>query len=127
MDAVEYVKELLAELEINNETDRMDELTAIKISVKDAVKKNEYEIKAEMQKIIDAANLVGAEGSEVSQQSNGATGSLETVHTGITRTSSVPQSHSDIEAKLRLRHTYIEEDADEINTLLVSIKKLFTS
>ena len=34
----------------------------------------------------------------------------------------MPQSHSDIEAKLRLRHTYIEEDADEINTLIVSVK-----
>ena len=79
MDAVEYVKELLAELEINNETNRMDELTAIKQSVKDAVKKNEYEIKAEMQKLIAEANLVGAEGSEVSQQSNGATGGLDKI------------------------------------------------
>ena len=58
--AVEYTNELLDELEVNQEVDRIAELTDIKKKVKDSVKKNEREVKAEMERIlaaVAAANL----------------------------------------------------------------------
>ena len=58
--AIEYINELLDELEIHQEADRIDELTAIKTKVKDSVKKNEKEVKAEMLKIINEAAAASA-------------------------------------------------------------------
>ena len=50
LSAVEYINDLLAELEANEEDERIAELKAIKKKVIESVKQNEKEVKAEMQR-----------------------------------------------------------------------------
>ena len=53
LDAVEYINELIEQLEVNEEVDRISELTAIKSTIKESVKNNEREVKCEMQRILN--------------------------------------------------------------------------
>ena len=55
LEAVGYINELVAELEVANEETRINELVSIKKSATDAVKKNEREVKLAMQQILEAA------------------------------------------------------------------------
>ena len=48
--AMDYINDLILELEVENQQDRIDELETIKKAVKTAVTKNEKEVKAEMDK-----------------------------------------------------------------------------
>ena len=57
LEAVEYMSNLIVELEEGQEAERVTELTAIKKAVTDAVKKNDKEVRAEMQRILDEASV----------------------------------------------------------------------
>ena len=70
LEASEYITDLIAQLEVNNEEARVNELLAIKNEVVQAVKKNEKEVKAEMQRILDAAAAAAAL-AEIPDQNTG--------------------------------------------------------
>ena len=49
LEASEYITDLIAQLEVNNEEARVNELLAIKNETVQAVNKNEKEVKSEIQ------------------------------------------------------------------------------
>ena len=139
LEAVEYMNDLLAELETNEEEERITEIKKIKKTVTDSVKKNEKEVKAEMQRILseaahDAPPLVAplatntAEtiqqalaglnlGTEIRQALTG----LSLGAAGNAATAS-PSAGSDQVAKLTLRYGHIHEDASDFQKVLAGVK-----
>ena len=137
LEAVDYMNELLAELEINEEEERISEIKRIKKKVTDAVKTNEKEVKAEMQRILDEAaqNAPAAAprqpttsqeiqqaiadlnlGSEIQQ-------ALSNLNLGATSLNSAPpKTGPDFTAKLTLRHGHILEDANDFQKILATVK-----
>ena len=117
LDALEYISDLIAQLEVNNEVDRVNELTAIKNSVRESVRKNEKEVKSEMQRIVDEA--------EAKLTPHDPTHAVEGAGFVIPH-SSTPYSfpvNPTAEPKLQLRLNYIQEDAQEINTAILPVKE----
>ena len=117
LDALEYISDLIAQLEVNNEVDRVNELTAIKNSVRESVRKNEKEVKSEMQRIVDEA--------EAKLTPHDPTHAVEGAGFVIPH-SSTPYSfpvNPTAEPKLQLRLNYIQEDAQEINTAILAVKE----
>ena len=55
LEALEYISEILAELETNEEHERITEIQAIKKIVLDTVKENEREVKVEMERLLSEA------------------------------------------------------------------------
>ena len=117
LETVEYCNELIAELELNSEQGRIDEVNTIKEDVKNAVRKNEKEVKEEMQRII---NESGIEASATNQSVQ-----VDSVVNPLSIMSSTGDStavNPNTEAKLLLKHGYIKEDVTEINTVISRIK-----
>ena len=131
--AVEYINELLAELEVNEEEVRISELNAIKKKVKDSVKTNEREVKAEMQRILDEAEATSANtaapapalgtgqgitATELHQAladlTLGSAGSLAPTNPASASPGQV--------SKLTLRQSHIMEDAEDFQSLILKVK-----
>ena len=136
--AVEYVNDLLAELEVNNEEVRIAELQAIKKAVTDAVKKNDREIKLEMQRILDEAAAAAAAVAATQQQPqdipNPVTAdAIRDVLAAMGIGPSAPGTAAptqqptataspDMVAKLTLRHSHILEDLEAFQKQMLDIK-----
>ena len=124
LDAVEYINELIEQLEINQEVDRISELTVIKNTIKESVRKNEREVKCEMQKIIDEVEAKVP--TQASLPVAGDGGLMIGSHPSDTMgPGTIPYSFSvnpNTEAKLQLRLSYIQEDAKEIDTTISAVK-----
>ena len=122
--AVEYITDLIADLELADEEDRIEELQAIKKSVTEAVKKNEKEVKLEMQRILDEA------AQSQTQESTGqvTVEALKEALSGLNLGSTVsaltrpPDVGPDVAAKLALRHGHILEDAESFQKLIIDVK-----
>ena len=124
LNAVEYISELIEELEVNAEVDRISELKSIKDKVISSVKKNEKEVKAEMQRILEEA----ANSATVPAPANppvdlqqvlaslnlGGAGGIDPTHP--------PSSNTTKVAKLTLKQKHLVEDAEDFQKLIVEVK-----
>ena len=123
-EAIEYINDLIAQLEVVNEERKIAELLTIKKAVTDAVKKNEKEVKQAMQEILDAS--VSPQGADQN------TLTLETVRemiTGMNVASTAaadlappPSASPDLIPKLRLRHGHLTEDLASFKESINGIK-----
>ena len=117
LEASEYITDLIAQLEVNNEEGRIIELMAIKNGYVQAVKKNEKEVKAEIQVILDAAKLVPA------SSSLSLPDSIELVQTPEAKADKLSE---DLIHKLTLRHKHIMEDAEDFTKAIMGVKVVAT-
>ena len=125
--AVEYISDLILELEGNEEDERIQELTVIKRAVTDAVKKNDKEVRAEMQRILDSAT-----GPSVPNQEHQVLtlGALQQTLSGLQINGAVlplpqDQGHPPLQgqiSKLTLRYGRILEDINDFQTFLSVVK-----
>ena len=127
LEAVEYMNEILAELEISEEEERIAEIKRIKKIVTDSVKKNEKEVKAEMQRILTEA--AQAEPPPIAQTAaltasdlQQALAGLNLGAAGLSAAKAAPRAGPDIVSKLTLRHGHILEDADDFQKVISAVK-----
>ena len=123
MAAVEYISDLVAELEVNGKEERIKELGIIEKAVTDTVKKNVKEVRAEMQRIFDCASDQAQSDKDHQVLTVGALqqalGDLQ-LHGAA---SPLPQGHPPNQnqtSKLTLRYGHILEDINDFQWKLAS-------
>ena len=122
--AVDYISDLIAELEVSEEQARIDELKAIKKVVTDSVIKNEKEVKAEMQRILDDSPPPPNPNQGITAES------LQQILAGLNLGAAGPQGQqssastrsSDLVSKLTLRQKHIMEDAEDFGNIVLGVK-----
>ena len=130
LEALEYISEILSELETNEEQERITEIKAIKKIVLDTVKENEKEVKVEMERLLsEAAPAVPppppptTEGAnDIQQVVQQALANLNLSGPGASNNTSSIKSGSDLVARLTLRYSHVHEDASDFQKLLASVK-----
>ena len=143
LDAIEFFDDIIADLEINEETDRIAVIQDIKQSLVQAVKTNANEVKAQMQKVLleaissnqgvasDQTSGVVSTNTSVSSNSGSSVNIAEEVRQVLSQLnisagnsgSRTPNVSSDDQvARLSLRQTHILEDAEEFQKVLGEIK-----
>ena len=130
LEALEYISEILAELETNEEHERITEIQAIKKIVLDTVKENEREVKVEMERLLSEATRAvlpppppttdGAH--DIQQVVQQALANLNLSGPGVSNNQPNSKSGSDLVARLTLRYSHVHEDASDFQKLLASVK-----
>ena len=130
IEAAEYIDDLVDQLDVNNEERRIQELTAIKKTMLDAVKKNELEVKAEMQRIVEQAATSATPPTQTS--SGGITAAdLQEAIAGlaVNGSSSGDSSRENLSlrnqnkiSKITLVQEHLKEDAADFLSTLTSLK-----
>ena len=124
--AMDYINDLILELEVENQQDRIDELETIKKAVKTAVTKNEKEVKAEMDKILQeaAATTSQQSSSEQSLSTSNIQQLLAALNlradTGSAQIS--PLNAANLIDKLKLRQKNIFEDAADFSKVILEVQ-----
>ena len=117
-DAVEYMDDIICQLEISQEDARVGELTAIKKGMIDKVKQHAIEVRAEMHRIIQANTQPAAPAGITALDIQQIIAGLNLGGQGQTSQRTSPDNVS----KLTLRYNHIMEDANDFQKEIAVVK-----
>ena len=135
LEAAVYIEDLIDQLEVNGEEARITELNDIKKHIFSIVKKNEKEVKEEMQSIVDRAEAASAEASQgvtptttppqpltAADLQNAIAGLVIPAHSDTNGAVHGATSSEHKVAKLRLKRDHLNEDTSDLINILKNVK-----
>ena len=131
LEAAEYIDDKIDELEVNDEKRRIAAFRAIKTAIFTEVKRNEKEVKAEIQKIIDQDESRSKQSISQIEVSSGQESSpitvenlqqaLASVNLGGTTVNPTQFTQTKVD-KITLMQSHLKEDVSEFKKVLVAVK-----